>query len=92
MVGSGLDLCEEGSEYSSRSEHNSDTNFGADSLDLLTYSSDIGDGGDCFGVIEQDHRIDWDQSTVIDREQQWHRRRLKEAIHIRTHNNFRGLQ
>lgn len=27
------------------------TLIGADSLDLLTYSSDIGYGGDCFGVI-----------------------------------------
>ena len=39
-------------------------------------------------AIEEDDRIDWDQSTVIDREQKWHTRRLKEALHIRTHNNF----
>ena len=46
-------------------------------------------------AIEEDHRIDWNQSTVIDREQQWHRRRLKEALHIRyttTSIRTRGLQ
>ena len=35
----------------SRSEHDSDANFSADSLDLFTDSSDVRYGGDCFGVI-----------------------------------------
>ena len=39
-------------------------------------------------AIEEDHRIDWSNSTVIDKEPQWHRRRLKEALHIKKHSNF----
>ena len=34
------------------------------------------------------HRIDWDSSDVIDREDRLFQRRVKEALHIRRTNNF----
>ena len=39
-------------------------------------------------ALDEDHRIDWEGSTVIDKECNWHRRRIKEAMHIKRHPNF----
>jgi len=39
-------------------------------------------------TIEEDHRIDWEGSTVINREKNWFKRRVKEALLIRKHPNF----
>ena len=39
-------------------------------------------------AVEEDHRIDWDNSMVVDKESKWHRRRLKEAMYIKKYNNF----
>ena len=36
-------------------------------------------------ALDEDHRIDWEGSTVIDKECNWHRRRIKEAMHIKRH-------
>ena len=38
--------------------------------------------------IEDDHRIDWKESVVIDREMNLYRRRVKEALYIRKFPNF----
>ena len=29
-----------------------------------------------------DHLIDWDSAKVLDKEQEWHARKVKEALHI----------
>ena len=45
-------------------------------------------------ALVDNHRINWDGSTVINREQHWYRRRVKEALYIRRFGNFnldRGL-
>ncbi len=39
-------------------------------------------------TLEEGHRIDWSGSKVIDKETNWHTRRIKEAIHIRRILNF----
>ena len=39
-------------------------------------------------AVEEDHRIDWDNSMVINKEFKWHWRRLKEAMYIKKYNNF----
>ena len=35
-----------------------------------------------------DHRINFDKFCVIDREKNWHRRRIKESIHILKNDSF----
>ncbi len=39
--------------------------------------------------LEEHHRIDWQGSTVIEKESIWHKRRIKEAIHIKSFPNLR---
>ena len=39
-------------------------------------------------ALDENHQIDWEGSTVIDRESHWHRRSIKEAMHIRKQSNF----
>ena len=39
-------------------------------------------------AVEEDHRIDWNNNMVVDKELKWHRRRLKEAMYIKKYNNF----
>ena len=37
---------------------------------------------------KETHRIDWDNAKILEKEQNWKRRKLKESLHIRRHHNF----
>jgi len=54
-------------------EHKRDVRFGHTTINAVAYHAH-----------SQLHQIDWDNAEVVDQEQQFYRRRVKEAIHIRT--------
>ena len=38
--------------------------------------------------IQKSHSIDWDNARIIDREQKWKKRRIKESLYIRMKENY----
>ena len=38
--------------------------------------------------VKESHSIDWEYARIIDREQNWKKRRIKESLYIRSKDNY----
>ena len=38
--------------------------------------------------VKESHSIDWENARIIDREQNWKKRRIKESLYIRSKDNY----
>ena len=38
--------------------------------------------------VKESHSIDWENARIIDREQNWKQRRIKESLYIRSTDNY----
>ena len=56
-----------------------------------TEGCDVGRSAVADHAVECDHRIDWDGAIVLDVEQAWRMRKIKEALHIAQQGSERSL-